>query len=112
MTQSTSGSSAAMPVPSQPFRNWQRALNALNAAEAHGAPHGQVVRLAANVIRTRNAMTIDRLIAGWEAPTGVLRRLAADQRLLAEADDADDAERLRDLDANAGHIDDAASELD
>jgi hypothetical protein len=31
---------------------------------------------------------------------------------LAEADDADDAERLRDVDANAGHIDDAASELD
>jgi hypothetical protein len=91
MTQSVSGSSAATPAPSQPFRDWQRAINSLNSAEAHGAPHPTIVRLAAEVIRTRNALTVDRLEAGWLAPPDVLRRLAADARLLNEKDDAGDA---------------------
>jgi hypothetical protein len=76
------------PLPSQPFDDWQRATAALRAAEARGAPHAEIVRLAEEVIRTRNALTMDRVAAGWEPPDDILRRIGADEQLLAERDDA------------------------
>jgi hypothetical protein len=78
------------PAPSQPFQVWQQAVAALKEAEARGAPHAEIVRLSTEVIRARNAVTVDRLQAGWQAPDDILSRLMADDQLLHEKDDAAD----------------------
>ena len=78
-----------LPSPAEPFDAWQRACAALRAAEARKAPHAEVVRLAEEVIRTRNALTTDRLLAGWQPRDDILRHLTADEDLLRESDDAD-----------------------
>ena len=77
------------PGASEPFRRWRRAVAALRAAESRGEPYPVIVRLSAEVIRTRNEMTMDRLRAGWSPPEEILRDLSADERLLLEKDDAD-----------------------
>ena len=74
--------------PVRPFRNWQAAVAALRAAEMRGDEHAEIVRLSAEVIRTRNAMTADRIDAGWNAPDDILRHLVVDDQLLREKDDA------------------------
>jgi hypothetical protein len=75
------------PAASEPFRQWQHAAAALKAAETRGASHAEIVRLSAEVIRTRNALTLDRVYAGWEAPDDILKHLTADEHLLLEKDD-------------------------
>lgn len=75
------------PAASDPFRQWQRAVAALKAAEGRGAAHEEIVRLSAEVIRTRNEMTVDRLQAGWLPPDDILRHLVLDDQLLRERDD-------------------------
>lgn len=76
------------PGAAQPFQVWQQAVAELKAAENRGAPHAEIVRLSAAVIRARNAVTVDRLQAGWDAPDDILSRLTADDQLLLERDDA------------------------
>ena len=75
------------PAASDPFRHWQRAVAALRFAEARGGPHEEMVRLSAEVIRTRNEMTVDRLRAGWRPPDDILKHLTLDDQLLREKDD-------------------------
>ena len=75
------------PGASDPFRQWQRAVAALKAAEARGDAHADIVRLSAEVIRARNEMTVDRLQAGWRPPDDILRHLTVDDQLLREKDD-------------------------
>jgi hypothetical protein len=78
----------AVPLsPSSPFQEWQRAIAALRSAEARGDAHPDILRLSAEVIRARNAMTVDRLQAGWRPPDDILSRLSVDEALLAEGDD-------------------------
>jgi hypothetical protein len=79
---------AVPPTPSLPFQEWQRALAVLRAAEARGDSHTEVLRLSAEVIRTRNAMTVDRLQAGWQPSDRVLKHLMVDDQLLREGDDS------------------------
>jgi hypothetical protein len=43
----------------QSFRDWQKACAIRRVAD-----HGDIVRLPAEVIRTRNALTLDQLRAG------------------------------------------------
>ena len=74
--------------PVRPFREWQTAVAALRAAEARGAEHAEIVRLSAEVLRTRNELTVDRIQAGWSAPDDILRHLMVDEQLLREKDDA------------------------
>jgi hypothetical protein len=75
--------------PSSPFQEWQRAIVALRSAEARGDSHPEILRLSAEVIRAHNAMTLDRLEAGWRPPDHVLSQLAVDEALLAEVDDSE-----------------------
>jgi hypothetical protein len=79
---------AAQPNPSAPFNAWQRATAALREAEHRGAPHPEIVRLAEQVIRTRNALVLDRLEAGWQPRGDVLHHLMSDEDLLNEKDDS------------------------
>jgi hypothetical protein len=72
------------------FQLWQQATAALKDAETRGAPHAEVVRLSAEVIRARNVVTVDRLQAGWHAPDDILCSLPADDQLLREKDDVAD----------------------
>jgi hypothetical protein len=74
--------------PMQLFRDWQAACASLRAAETRGDVHAEIVRLSVEVIRTRNAVTLDRLHAGWNAPENVVRHLTLDDLLLREKDDA------------------------
>ncbi len=80
--------SSAQPNPSAPFNAWQRATAALREAEHRGAPHAEIVRLAEQVIRGRNALVLDRLNAGWQPHDDVLQHLLADEDLLCEKDDS------------------------
>jgi hypothetical protein len=80
--------SLPLPSPSAPFDAWQRATAALRAAETTGAPHNEIVRLSEQVIRARNALTLDRAEAGWEPPDDVLRHLVGDELLLQQRDDS------------------------
>lgn len=78
----------AVPLaPSSPFQESQRALAALRAAEARGDADREILRRSAEVIRARNAMTVDRPRAGWRPPGDVLKQLAVDEAVLAERDD-------------------------
>jgi hypothetical protein len=79
---------AIPPSPSLPFQQWQRAIAALRAAEARGDAHSEILRLSAEVIRARNAMTVDRLRAGWQPADLVMKHLAADDQLVREGDDS------------------------
>ncbi len=80
--------SSPQPNPSAPFNAWQRATAALRDAEHRAAPHPEIVRLAEQVIRTRNALVLDRLDAGWQPRDGVLQHLISDEELLREKDDS------------------------
>jgi hypothetical protein len=79
--------SSTQPNPSAPFNAWQRATAALRAAEHRGAAHPEIVQLAEQVIRTRNALVLDRLAAGWQPPDDILQQLISDEELLRERDD-------------------------
>jgi hypothetical protein len=79
---------AISPSPSLPFQEWQRAIAALRAAEARGDAHSEILRLSTEVIRARNAMTVDRLQAGWQPSDRVLKHLVDDDQLLLEGDDS------------------------
>ena len=80
--------SNAQPNPSAPFNAWQRATAALREAEHRHATHAEIVRLAEQVIRTRNALVLDRLEAGWQPRDDVLHHLISDEELLREKDDS------------------------
>ena len=80
--------SNTQPNPSAPFNAWQRATAALREAEHRGATHPEIVRLAEQVIRTRNALVLDRLQAGWQPHHDVLHHLISDEELLREKDDS------------------------
>jgi hypothetical protein len=84
----TATQSNVQPNPSAPFNAWQRATAALREAEHRGASHADVVRLAEQVIRTRNALVLDRLEAGWQPRGDVLHHLISDEELLREKDDS------------------------
>jgi len=84
----TASDDPQLPSPSEPFDAWQRASAALRAAEARGATHDEVVRLSEQVIRARNALTLDRTNAGWNPPDDVLRHLLGDELLLTQSDDS------------------------
>jgi hypothetical protein len=79
----------------QPFQLWQQAAAALKAAENRGAPHAEILQLSAEVIRARNAVTVDRMQAGWHAPDDLMSRLIADGQLLQEEDDSTGPARAR-----------------
>jgi hypothetical protein len=103
----TASESPELPSPSAPFDAWQRASAALRAAETSGAPHDEIVQLSEQVIRARNALTLDRAQAGWEPPDDVLRHLIGDELLLEQRDDSSVALRQqprerRDLGQPAG----------
>jgi hypothetical protein len=83
-----SAHSSAQPNPSAPFNAWQRATAALRAAEHSGAQHAEIVQLAEQVIRARNALVLDRLAAGWEPSDHILHHLMSDEDLLRERDDS------------------------
>ena len=84
------GATDEAPVdPVQPFRDWQKAVAALRAAEGRRENYADIMRLSAEVIRARNALTLDRVHAGWHAPGDILRHLALDDQLLREKDDAE-----------------------
>jgi hypothetical protein len=46
------------------FREWQRASAIRRVAETRGDDHNDIVRLPADVIRTRNALTLAQVSAG------------------------------------------------
>jgi hypothetical protein len=73
--------------PLQSFRDWQKACAIRRVAETRGDDNSDIVRLSGEVIRTRNALTLDRLHAGWNAPDEILRHLTLDDQLLREGDD-------------------------
>jgi hypothetical protein len=79
---------SAQPNSSAPFNAWQRATAALREAEHRGASHAELVRLAEQVIRARNALVLDRLDAGWQPHDDVLQHLISDEELLREKDDS------------------------
>jgi hypothetical protein len=79
---------SSQPNPSAPFNAWQRATAALRDAEHRGASHADIVRLAEQVIRARNALVLDRLAAGWQPREDILNHLISDEDLLRERDDS------------------------
>jgi hypothetical protein len=87
--------SDAQPNPSAPFNAWQRATAALRTAEHRGAAHPAIVQLAEQVIRTRNALVLDRLAAGWQPPDDILQHLISDEELLREKDDCTQSDLSR-----------------
>ncbi|HEY3922989.1 MAG TPA: hypothetical protein VGL75_00335 [Acidothermaceae bacterium] len=74
--------------PVQSFRDWQRACAIRRVSEARGDDNSDIVRLPGEVIRTRNALTLDRLRAAREVPEDIVRHLTLDDLLLREKDDA------------------------
>jgi hypothetical protein len=72
----------------QSFRDWQRASAIRRVAETRGDDSGGIVRLSDEVVRKRNALTLDRLRAGRHAPEDIVRHLTLDDLLLREKDDA------------------------
>jgi hypothetical protein len=50
--------------PLQSFRDWQKACAIRRVAETRGDDHSDIVRLSAEVIRTRNALTLEQVRAG------------------------------------------------
>jgi hypothetical protein len=74
--------------PLQSFREWQKASAIRRVAEARGDDHRDIVRLAGEVVRTRNALTLDRLRAARNAPEDIVRHITLDDLLLPEKDAA------------------------
>jgi hypothetical protein len=74
--------------PLQSFRDWQKACAIRRVAETRGDDNRDIVRLSGEVVRTRNALTLDRLRAGRNAPEDIVRHLTLDDLLLREKDDA------------------------
>ncbi len=56
-------SEASNDDPLQSFRDWQKASAIRRVAETRGDDHSDIVRLSAEVIRTRNALTLDQVRA-------------------------------------------------
>ena len=75
------------PNPSAPFNAWQRPPQRFERQNTAAPPRG-IVRLAEQVIRTRNALVLDRLEAGWQPHDDVLQHLISDEELLREKDDS------------------------
>ncbi|HEY8728495.1 MAG TPA: hypothetical protein VIL94_02860 [Acidothermaceae bacterium] len=98
----TTSQSPQLPSASEPFDAWQRASAALRAAEARGAAHDDILRLSEQVIRARNALTLDRTNAGWNAPDDVLRHLLGDELLLTQSDDSRPVARPRPMSSARG----------
>ena len=73
--------------PLQSFRDWQKACAIRRVTETLGDDHSDIVRLSGEVIRTRNALTMDQVHAGWNPPDEILRHLTLDDQLLREGDD-------------------------
>jgi hypothetical protein len=73
--------------PLQSFRDWQRASAIRRVTETRGDDRGDIVRLSGEVIRTRNALTMDQVHAGWDPADEILRHLTLDDQLLREGDD-------------------------
>ena len=80
--------------PHQAFEAWRQAVAALRSAEAKKMAHVELVRLSEEVIRTRNALTLDRIAAGLTVPAEIARQLETDEVLLYQHDDTH-AEGLR-----------------
>jgi len=78
----------APPAAPSPFQVWQHARTAQKDAERRGADHPDILQLSAEVIRTRNLVTADRVRAGWQRPDDILKHLTVDEQLLREHDDA------------------------
>ncbi|HEY5202291.1 MAG TPA: hypothetical protein VIJ31_15440 [Acidothermaceae bacterium] len=74
--------------PLQSFRDWQKACAIRRVAETRGDDNRDIVRLSGEVVRTRNALTLDRLRAGRNAPEDIVWHLTLDDLLLREKDDA------------------------
>jgi hypothetical protein len=74
--------------PLQSFRDWQKACAIRRVTETRGDDHSDIVRLSGEVIRTRNALTMDQVHAGWNAPDDILRHMTSDELLLVQGDDA------------------------
>jgi hypothetical protein len=74
--------------PLQSFREWQKASAIRRVTEARGDDHRDIVRLEGEVVRTRNALTLDRLRAGRNAPEDIVRHITLDDLLLPEKDAA------------------------
>jgi hypothetical protein len=74
--------------PLQSFRDWQKACAIRRVAETRGDDNRDIVRLSGEVVRTRNALILDRLRAGRNAPEDIVRHLTLDDLLLREKDDA------------------------
>ena len=74
--------------PLQSFRDWQKACAIRRVAETRGDDNSDAVRLSGEVIRMRNALTLDRLSAGRNAPENIVRHLTLDDLLLREKDEA------------------------
>jgi len=72
----------------QSFRDWQKACAIRRVAETRGDYNTDIVRSSGEVVRTRNALTLDRLRAGRNAPEDIVRHLTLDDLLLREKDDA------------------------
>ena len=73
---------------SQPSRDWQDAIAALKRGEARVDAHANLLLLSIDVIRARNALTMERVRVGREVPDDVLQHLTRDDQLLREGDDA------------------------
>jgi hypothetical protein len=50
--------------PLQSFRDWQKACAIRRVAETRGDDHSEIVRLSAEVVITRNVLTLDQVLAG------------------------------------------------
>lgn len=72
---------------SLPFEHWQRAVVALRVAETRGAGYSEILRLSEDVIRSRNALILDRVEAGWQPTPDILEHVNIDAQLLRAHDD-------------------------
>ena len=74
--------------PLQSFRDWQKACAIRRVTETRGDDRSDIVRLSGEVIRTRDALTMDQVHAGWDAPDDILRHMTSGELLLVQGDDA------------------------
>jgi hypothetical protein len=73
--------------------DWQWATGLLDCAESLTVSHAELMRLSEDVIRTRNAVTVDKIRIGMIPPPDSLRRWARDEALLGEGDDTTGSRR-------------------
>jgi hypothetical protein len=69
------------------YRDWRAAGDALRAAEQAGGPPDTILKLAAAVIRARNALTRAQISQGWEPSAAIMQDLERDEQLVEEADE-------------------------